>query len=91
MFVCFIFQSVQSVLVPLLLIIVAWGAVMALGVLSVLCWRRFRNLSFMEQFLDYRQVPTATEANETTEIIKENGHVEEVKEIISEETGEKGV
>ena len=45
----------------------------------------------MEQFLDYRQVPTATEANETTEIIKENGHVEEVKEIISEETGEKGV
>ena len=32
----------------------------------------------MEQFLDYRQVPTATEANENTESIKENGHVEKV-------------
>ncbi|CAH3182793.1 unnamed protein product, partial [Porites evermanni] len=53
---------------------------MALGVLSVLCWRKFKNLSFMEQFLDYRQVPTATEANENTESIKENGHVEKVKE-----------
>lgn len=56
------------------------GIVMALGVLSVLCWRRFKNLSFMEQFLDYRQVPNATEANGDTEVIKENGHVEENKE-----------
>ena len=63
---------------------------MALGVLSVLCWRRFRNLSFMEQFLDYRQVPTATEASETTEIITENGHVEDIKETISEGSGGKG-
>ena len=64
---------------------------MALGVLSVMCWRRFRNLSFMEQFLDYRQVPTATEANETTEEVKEKIHVEEAKETASEETGEKGM
>ena len=34
----------------------------------------------MEQFLDYRQVPNATEANGDTEVIKENGHVEENKE-----------
>jgi len=43
----------------------------------------------MEQFLDYRQVPTATEANETTEVIKANGHVEEIKETVAEETEEK--
>ena len=55
----------------------------------MLCWKRFRNLSFMEQFLDYRQVPTATEANETTQEIR-NGHAEEVKETIDEETEEKG-
>jgi len=63
---------------------------MALGVLSVLCWKRFRNLSFMEQFLDYRQVPTATEANETNQEIS-NGHAEEVKETLNkDETDEKG-
>ncbi|XP_078376802.1 synaptotagmin-7-like [Oculina patagonica] len=61
---------------------------MALGVLSVLCWKRFTNLSFMEQFLDYRQVPTATEANETTQKVR-NGHAEEVKETLDEETDEK--
>ena len=44
----------------------------------------------MEQFLDYRQVPTATEANETTQEIR-NGHAEEVKETLSKnETDEKG-
>lgn len=43
----------------------------------------------MEQFLDYRQVPTATEANETTHEIR-NGHAEEIKEILDEETDEKG-
>ena len=69
---------------------VVWVAVMALGVLSVLCWKRFRNLSFMEQFLDYRQVPTATEANETNQEIS-NGHAEEVKETLNkDETNEKG-
>ena len=45
----------------------------------------------MEQFLDYRQVPTATEANETTEVIKANGHVEEIRETVAEETEEKGM
>ena len=45
----------------------------------------------MEQFLDYRQVPTATEANETTEEIREKIHVEETEETASEETGEKGM
>ena len=60
--------------------------VMALGVFSVLCWRRFRNLSFMEQFLDYKQVPNGTEVNETTEVIKQNGHIEEAKET-GEEAG----
>lgn len=66
--------------------------VMALGVFSVLCWRRFRNLSFMEQFLDYRQVPNGTEVSETTEVIKQNGHIEEAKETSGEEAGteEKG-
>ena len=58
--------------------------VMALGVFSVLCWRRFKNLSFMEQFLDYRQVPSATEVSETTEV-KQNGHIEETKETSGEE------
>lgn len=43
----------------------------------------------MEQFLDYRQVPTATEANETTEIIKGNGHVEDIKNTVEEETEER--
>lgn len=44
----------------------------------------------MEQFLDYRQVPTATEANETNQEIR-NGHAEEVKETLSkDETDEKG-
>jgi len=70
--------------------VVVWVTVMALGVLSVLCWKRFRNLSFMEQFLDYRQVPTATEANETNQEIS-NGHAEEVKETLNkDETDEKG-
>ncbi|XP_015772245.1 PREDICTED: synaptotagmin-7-like [Acropora digitifera] len=59
---------------------------MALGVFSVLCWRRFRNLSFMEQFLDYKQVPNGTEVSETTEVIKQNGHIEEAKET-GEEAG----
>lgn len=58
--------------------------VMALGVFSVLCWRRFKNLSFMEQFLDYRQVPSATEVSETTEV-KQNGHIEETKGTSGEE------
>jgi len=72
------------------LTVVVWVTVMALGVLSVLCWKRFRNLSFMEQFLDYRQVPTATEANETNQEIR-NGHAEEVKETVNnDETDEKG-
>lgn len=44
----------------------------------------------MEQFLDYRQVPTATEANETTEVIKGNGHVEDIKNTVEEETEERG-
>lgn len=44
----------------------------------------------MEQFLDYRQVPTATEANETTQEIR-NGHAEEVKETLDEETDDKGM
>ena len=44
----------------------------------------------MEQFLDYRQVPTATEANETNQEIR-NGHAQEVKETLSkDETDEKG-
>lgn len=44
----------------------------------------------MEQFLDYRQVPTATEANETNQEIR-NGHAEEVKETLTkDETDEKG-
>jgi len=44
----------------------------------------------MEQFLDYRQVPTATEANETNQEIR-NGHAEEVKETVNnDETDEKG-
>lgn len=44
----------------------------------------------MEQFLDYRQVPTATEANETNQEIR-NGHAEEVKETMNnDETDEKG-
>ena len=44
----------------------------------------------MEQFLDYRQVPTATEANETNQEIS-NGHAEEVKETLNkDETDEKG-
>ena len=73
-----------------MLTVVVWVTVMALGVLSVLCWKRFRNLSFMEQFLDYRQVPTATEANETNQEIR-NGHAEEVKETLTkDETDEKG-
>lgn len=84
------FQSAQSDLLPLVLTVVVWVTVMALGVMSVLCWKRFRNLSFMEQFLDYRQVPTATEANETTQEIR-NGHAEEVKETLDEETDKKGM
>lgn len=84
-------QSLGSDLFPLLLTVIAWGGVMALGVLSVLCWRKFKNLSFMEQFLDYRQVPTATEANENTESIKENGHVEKVKEPNGKRIQQKGV
>ena len=45
----------------------------------------------MEQFLDYRQVPTATEANETNQEIR-NGHAEEVKETLNkDETDEKGL
>ncbi|KAM7430631.1 hypothetical protein ABFA07_018675 [Porites harrisoni] len=83
-------QSLGSDLFPLLLTVTAWGGVMALGVLSVLCWRKFKNLSFMEQFLDYRQVPTATEANENTESIKENGHVEKVKEPNGKRIQQKG-
>ena len=44
----------------------------------------------MEQFLDYRQVPTATEANETNQEIR-NGHAEEVKETLSkDEADDKG-
>ena len=44
----------------------------------------------MEQFLDYRQVPTATEANETNQEIS-NGHAEEVKETLNnDETDKKG-
>ena len=44
----------------------------------------------MEQFLDYRQVPTATEANENTQEIR-NGHATEVKETLDEEENhEKG-
>ena len=44
----------------------------------------------MEQFLDYRQVPTATEANETNQEIS-NGHAEEVKETLNkDETEGKG-
>ena len=73
-----------------MLTLVAWASVMALGVLSVLCWRRFKNLSFMEQFLDYRQVPTATEANESTEQ-EENGHVKEKKKLPGVGTGERGM
>ena len=45
----------------------------------------------MEQFLDYRQVPTATEANENTESIKENGHVEKVKEPNGKRIQQKGL
>ena len=46
----------------------------------------------MEQFLDYRQVPTATEANENTESIKENGHVEKVnKEPNGQQIQQKGL
>lgn len=44
----------------------------------------------MEQFLDYRQVPTTTEANENTQEIR-NGHATEVKETLDEEENhEKG-
>ena len=86
----FLLQSRHTDFLPLLLTVVAWVSVMALGVLSVLCWKRFRNLSFMEQFLDYRQVPTATEANENTQEIR-NGHATEVKETLDEEENhEKG-
>jgi len=84
-------QSLGSDLFPLLLTVIAWGGVMALGVLSVLCWRRFKNLTFMEQFLDYRHVPTATEANENTESTKENGHVEKVKEPNNKRVQQKGL
>lgn len=45
----------------------------------------------MEQFLDYRQVPTATETNQTTSQEIRNGHAEEVKETSNEETEEKGM
>ena len=45
----------------------------------------------MEQFLDYRQVPTATEANENTESIKKNGHVEKVKEPNGKRIQQKGL
>ena len=86
----FLLQSRHTDFLPLLLTVVVWVSVMALGVLSVLCWKRFRNLSFMEQFLDYRQVPTATEANENTQEIR-NGHATEVKETLDEEENhEKG-
>ncbi|KAK3735090.1 hypothetical protein QZH41_011260, partial [Actinostola sp. cb2023] len=35
--------------------------------LSMLCWRRFRNLSLREQFLDYRELPTGNEKDEKCE------------------------
>ena len=34
---------------------------MALGVLSMFCWRKFKNLSFHEQFLDYQEVSTKSD------------------------------
>ena len=40
----------------------------------------------MEQFLDYKQVPNGTEVSETTDVIKQNGHIEEAKET-GEEAG----
>lgn len=54
-------QSRASDLAPLLLTVLTSLVVMAIGVLSMLCWRKFKNLSFKEQFLDYHEVATNSE------------------------------
>ncbi|XP_048580107.1 synaptotagmin-6 isoform X2 [Nematostella vectensis] len=38
-----------------------------MAMLSMLCWRKFRNLSLREQFLDYREVPTSGEKEDRIE------------------------
>lgn len=54
----------------------------------MLCWRKFRNLSLREQFLDYREVSTGSDEKEENHVITkeklpvmENGHVDEDKPI----------
>ena len=55
-------QTVWEDLLPLILTLLVGNVLIALvAMLSVLCWRKFRNLSFGEQFLDYKVIPTWTE------------------------------